>query len=476
MSKKQWLGIALAFGLLGFCCSPVFRVWATFPGELRIVAGTSYQLQLPLPFQLSISADQTGLSINDKALTPNQAVMQRGRCALFSSEPTEVKLRFRLFGVLPLGGLRVNVVEPIQVAPSGHSIGVTIRATTMVVGHGSIKTNEGMMQPSKEVGLRLGDLLLAANKRENPSVAQVAQEIERSGRNDQPITLTVKRGEQQLKFNVRPVYCQDSHSWRIGLYIRDDAAGVGTLTFVDQESKTFGALGHIIADAETNHALEVQEGKIVRSRVTSIEQGRTGFPGEKRSIIVDEDNVLGIFTANTGIGIFGDIIEDITVGSELMPVALVDEIVPGKAEILTVIENEKVERFEVSIVRVIKQFSPSGKGLVIKVTDPDLLAKTGGIVQGMSGSPILQNGRLVGAITHVFVNKPDSGYGVFAEWMVRESGLLEKRQELVPTFFYRRYLRQTAGRGPAFLFVWLKYQSIGRRVELQCRIENSQQF
>ena len=189
----------------------------------------------------------------------------------------------------------------------------------------------------------------------------------------------------------------------------------------------------------------MQEGKIVRSRVTSIEQGRTGFPGEKRSIIVDEGKVLGHFTANTGIGIFGDVVEDITLGNDLIPVALVDEIVPGKAQILTVIDGEKVEQFEVTIVRVIKQFSPSGKGLVIRVTDPVLLEKTGGIVQGMSGSPILQNGRLVGAITHVFVNKPDSGYGVFAEWMIRESGLLEKREELVPTFFYRRYLGQTAG-------------------------------
>lgn len=461
---------------MAFCCSPVFRTWATFPGEVSIAAGSPYQLQLPLPFLLSVSADQAGLSVNDQVLAPNQAVLQKGRCALFSPEPTEVNLKFRLFGVLPLGRLRVNVVEPIRVAPSGHSIGVTIRATTMVVGHGTIKTQEGAMQPSKEAGLAIGDLVLEVNGRQNPTVAQVAQEIERSGRNNRPVRLRVKRGEQQFNCEVKPVYCLENHGWRIGLYLRDDAAGVGTLTFVDQESKTFGALGHVIADAETNQALEVQSGKIVRSRVTAIEQGRTGYPGEKRSVVVDEDKVLGVFTTNTGIGIFGDIIEDITQGTDLVPVALVDEIKPGKAEILTVIENEKVERFEVEIVRVIKQYSPSGKGLVVKVTDPVLLEKTGGIVQGMSGSPILQNGRLVGAITHVFVNKPDSGYGVFAEWMVRESGLLEKREQLAPTFFYRRYLHKSAGLWPAFLFAKLKYQSIGRREDLRCRIEKCQQF
>ncbi len=380
LSKKQWFGVALACCFVVFCCSPTFRVWATFPEELSIAAGSPYQLQLPLPFLISVSADQAGLAINEQALTPNQAVMQKGRCALFSPEPTEVKLNFRLFGVLPLGGLRVNVVEPIQVVPSGHSIGVTIRATTMVVGHGTIKTEAGLVQPSKDAGLLIGDLILAVNGKENPSVAQVAQEIERSGQAGQPVSLLIKRGGQRLTVELKPVYCLENRGWRIGLYLRDDATGVGTLTFVDRESRTFGALGHIIADAETNQALEVQAGKIMRSRVTAIEQGRTGFPGEKRSVVVDADKVLGVFTANTGIGIFGDIIEDITQGTDAVPVALIDEIKPGKAEILTVIENEKVERFEIEIVRVIKQYAPSGKGLVIKVTDPVLLKKTGGIV------------------------------------------------------------------------------------------------
>lgn len=445
MGRKQWLGIALTCGLLAFCLSPLFRGWVTFPDELRIVAGSSYLLQLPLPLQLSVSADQAGLSIDNVALARDQPVMQKGQCALYSSEPMAVKLRFRLFGLLPLGGVQVNVVQPIQVAPAGHSIGVTIKATTIVVGHGTIKTSEGAMQPSKDVGLQVGDMLLAANNSKLPSVAEVAQEIERSGRDGKPLVLIVKREGQELEFKIRPVFCQETKGWRIGLYIRDDAAGVGTLTFVDRESKTFGALGHIIADAETNSALEVREGKIVRSRVTAIEHGRSGFPGEKRSIIIDEASVLGLFNQNTGIGIFGDMLEDLTSDGNLMPVALVDEVMPGKAEILTVIEDEKIERFEISITKVLKQYVPGGKGLIIKVTDPDLLARTGGIVQGMSGSPILQNGRLVGAVTHVFVNKPDTGYGVFAEWMVQESGMLEKREQFVPTFFYRKYLLQTAG-------------------------------
>ena len=230
----------------------------------------------------------------------------------------------------------------------------------------------------------------------------------------------------------------ESKQWRIGLYIRDDAAGVGTLTYVDRQNQTFGALGHIIADLETSQALEVREGKIMRSHVTAIDQGRSGHPGEKRSIIVEEQQVLGRFNKNTNIGIFGDVLEDITV-NQALPVALVDDVMPGQAEILTVIQGEQVERFQVEIVRVAKQYAPSSKGLVIKVTDPDLLQRTGGIVQGMSGSPILQNGRLVGAVTHVFINKPDTGYGVFAEWMVRESGSMEPQEAVAPTFLYRQF-------------------------------------
>ena len=445
MNRRQVTGIAIACMILAFCCSPWFHNWVDFPQQLRLMAGMPYQLDLPLPIGLSVTVDRPGLVVNDLELQPNQPRVERGSCALLSAEPGNMTVQFKLFGLLPLRHLTVEVVPPVQVVPSGQSIGVTIQATTMVVGNTTVKADNGSLQPAKDAGLKLGDLILSVNDRNEPSVTVVAEEIEKSGKNGIPVHFLIQRGQEQERIDVQPVHCQDSHRWRIGLYVRDEAAGVGTMTFVDRESKTFGALGHIIADIDTNQALQVKDGRILRSKVTAIDQGRSGHPGEKRSIIVDEKTLIGRFTSNTGIGIFGDLLEDITGSSQPLPVALVDQVHPGKAEILTVIEGEKVERFEIEIVRVSRQFSPTGKGMVIKVTDPRLLEKTGGIVQGMSGSPIIQDGKLAGAVTHVFVNKPDSGYGVFAEWMVRESGMLEKREQSAPTFFYRRYLRNSAG-------------------------------
>lgn len=445
MNKRRLTGVALACAILAFCCSPWFQNWVQFPNELRLMAGTPYQLALPTPFGLSMTVDRSGLLVNDIALQPDQSHVERGNCALSSVIPGSVQVQFKLFGLLPLRQLRVEVVPPIEVVPSGQSIGVTIQATTMVVGHATVRTEAGTVQPAKDAGLKLGDLIVAINGQAAPSVATVAEAIEQAGRQARTVQFTIERGEERLQLAVKPVFCKDSRRWRIGLYVRDDAAGVGTLTFVDRESMTFGALGHVIADIDTNQALQVRDGRILRSKVTSIDQGRSGHPGEKRSILIDEQTVVGTFTINTGIGIFGDLLEDITGGSSPLPVALVDQVNPGPAEILTVIDGEKVERFGIEIVRVSKQYSPTGKGMVIKVTDPRLLERTGGIVQGMSGSPIIQNGQLVGAVTHVFVNKPDSGYGVFAEWMIRESGMLEKREQLAPTFFYRRYLRNSAG-------------------------------
>ncbi len=408
------------------------------------MAGIPYALRLPLPLDLTLETDRDGLFVNDQELLPSQRLVGRGTCDLVSQQTGSLNIQMRLFGLVPIRRLNVEVLPPIEVVPSGHSIGVTISATTMVVGHATIKSASGDAQPAKQAGLRLGDLIIGINDLAYPSVATVAEEILRAGEDGHPIRFRVKRDGQELAIDVPPVLCQETGKYRVGLYVRDDAAGVGTLTFVDRESMTFGALGHIVADVDTNHPLEVREGRVMLSRVTSINQGKSGSPGEKRSIIVDNAATVGTFTINTSIGIYGELLEDITTAQPL-PVALVDEVKPGKAEMWTVVEGEEVRPFEIDIVRVTRQSSPGGKGMVVRVSDPALLEMTGGIVQGMSGSPIVQNGRLVGAITHVFVNRPDSGYAVFAEWMVRESGLLEKRQQAAPTFFHRRDMLRNAG-------------------------------
>jgi stage IV sporulation protein B len=209
------------------------------------------------------------------------------------------------------------------------------------------------------------------------------------------------------------------------MYIRDSAAGVGTLTFYDPKHKVYGALGHVITDMDTGKPIRVGDGKVVKSNVTSIQKGESGEPGEKRAIFFQENQVIGNIQKNTPFGIFGKM--NSPPGEGLMnreiPVALAEQVTEGPAKILTVVDGQKVEQFDIQIVHVLRQKFPATKGLIIKVIDPRLLEKTGGIVQGMSGSPIIQNGKLVGAVTHVFVNDPTSGYGTFIEWMLQDAGV-----------------------------------------------------
>jgi stage IV sporulation protein B len=211
----------------------------------------------------------------------------------------------------------------------------------------------------------------------------------------------------------------------MGLYIRDSAAGVGTLTFYEPESKKYGALGHVISDMDTGKPIAIGEGHVVQSSVTSIEKGRNGAPGEKYAIFRNEKVKLGNIEKNTPFGIFGTMnqLPENALETTPIPIAFGEQVKAGPAEIYTVVDGQKVEKFKIEIVNVIPQKYPATKGLILKVTDPVLLKKTGGIVQGMSGSPIIQDGKLVGAVTHVFVNDPTSGYGTYIEWMLQDAGI-----------------------------------------------------
>ncbi len=197
------------------------------------------------------------------------------------------------------------------------------------------------------------------------------------------------------------------------------------MTFFEPESKRYGALGHVISDMDTKKPIEINNGTIVRSTVTAIQKGNNGTPGEKQAKFSIKENKIGSITKNSPFGIFGKLDKSIENGQydKPMPIALSHEVKEGPAKILTVIDGEKVEEFDVEIVSSVPQKSPATKGMVIQITDPRLLEATGGIVQGMSGSPIIQNGKVIGAVTHVFVNDPTSGYGVHIEWMLQDAGV-----------------------------------------------------
>lgn len=323
----------------------------------------------------------------------------------------------------------------IQVVPGGHTIGIKIRSKgVLVVGVQPLQGESAAAQP---VAIQPGDRIVRLDGVDIQDAAQLLRIVQQRGKQGR-LAVTLWREGATIDTHVLPAYDEQMQQYRLGLHLRDTVAGVGTLTFYDPRRGIYGALGHRIADMDTQTPVPVKEGHIVRSRVTSISRSHEGVPGEKRAVLLDEQHVLGTVTSNTDFGIYGkmDPQRDASLfPSESlvpMPVARADEVHEGPATMYTVVEGQTVQRFAVYIVHVEKQTFPTPKGMVIRVTDPALIRQTGGIVQGMSGSPIVQDGKLVGAITHVFVNNPKSGYGCFMEWMLQEAGLLPKTSAIPP--------------------------------------------
>lgn len=310
--------------------------------------------------------------------------------------------------------------EP-RVIPGGQSIGIKLHASgILVVGYHLTHQGKDAVSPAEQARVRVGDVIVAIDGQKVANVGQVAQLIEQAGVQKRSMQLSIRRKGNAVLTRIKPIYDADSGSYRLGMFIRDSASGVGTLTFYVPETHQFGALGHVIADADTGQPIE-GDGQIVHATVTSIDRGESGQPGEKRGSFLNDHMILGHIARNTEYGVFGtmDSAPDHGLYDQPISVARAQDVHVGTAQMLTVVSDQKVQAFTVQIVKVNHQTSADIKGMVIRVTDPVLLAKTGGIVQGMSGSPLLQDGKLIGAVTHVFVSDPTQGYGIYAQWMVK---------------------------------------------------------
>ncbi|EDL64569.1 SpoIVB peptidase [Bacillus sp. SG-1] len=327
---------------------------------------------------------------------------------------------------VPIKKVDVEVIKDFKVIPGGQSIGVKLNTLgVLVVGHHLVQTDGGDVSPGEKAGIQVGDMITEINGKKIEKLADVAPFVQEAGESKEALKVVLRRDDEKIKTELQPMKDSNENSYKLGLYIRDAAAGIGTMTFYEPKSKKYGALGHVISDMDTKKPIVVEDGEIVHSTVTSIEKGSNGKPGEKLARFTGERDVIGDITRNSPFGIFGKLNRDIKNGmlDKALPIALSHQVKEGPAQILTVVDGEEVELYDIEIVSTIPQKFPATKGMVIKVTDPDLLDKTGGIVQGMSGSPIIQDGKLIGAVTHVFVNDPTSGYGVHIEWMLNEAGI-----------------------------------------------------
>ncbi len=390
-----------------------------FEGQAAKVSGV-------LPVQTQVSVDRPGIVAMDGSSSLQTKIGPGQSLKVVSLTSGAADLKLKLFGKLPYKTVKVKVVPELKVIPGGQTIGVKVKSDgILVVGHHQINESSGKVSPGEQAGLKLGDLITHLNGIKLKDAKEVSEIVEKAGSSNKPLEVTFKRGSEVKTTRLKPGYDAKDGVWRLGLYIRDSAAGVGTLTFYAPKQGVYGALGHVITDMNTQTPIVVGSGQVVQSSVTSISRSENGEPGEKRAIFVKEGKQLGTIERNTSFGIFGkmDKNPDHSLYGEPVPVAFAEEVKEGPAEILTVVNGQQVERFKVEIVHVAKQHTPETKGMVIRITDPNLISKTGGIVQGMSGSPIMQNGKLIGAVTHVFVNDPKSGYGCFIEWMLQDAGI-----------------------------------------------------
>lgn len=332
------------------------------------------------------------------------------------SQNGSYQIRCKWLGVLPLKTIKVHTVEKQEVLVSGSPVGIYMETKgVLVIDSGEITDREGIRRTPAEHIIQLGDYICEIDGKVLTGKRQLMQLVREN--QGEPMELQVIRHQETIKLEMTPVETEDG-SYKLGIWVRDNIQGIGTLTYVEPNG-TFGALGHGISDADTGERLEISDGDLYRADILSIRKGTAGTPGELRGVInYREENRIGTICGNSQYGIRGQLEPGkYSESMKKIPTGLKQEIQTGKAEIRCDI-GDGIREYQCEILEIDSNARDTNKCFVLRITDDDLLSRTGGIVQGMSGSPVLQNGKLIGAITHVFVNDPTKGYGIFIENMM----------------------------------------------------------
>lgn len=372
---------------------------------------------------LDIPAKGEILSVSEQG-TSN---IPQGAVTLDLSQPVTMKtgmtdsleMQVKLFGILPFKQVGIRVIEDQQLIPVGVPIGIYVKTEgVMVIGTGEFRSVNGEKVAPAEHILKSGDYVVKLNGTEVADKDDLITRIENG--NGEAAILTIRRGEEYFDVKIDPVQDQ-TKKYKIGVWVRDNAQGVGTMTYIDSQGN-FGALGHGINDVDTSNLMEMNDGTLYQTEIISIQKGTAGHPGEMTGMIVySDDRILGDITSNSVRGIFGKCNDKaLALGTEeAMPIGLKQEIRKGPAQILCTVDGT-TRYYDIEITDIHLDHDNVNRGIELKVTDSDLIALTGGIVQGMSGAPIIQNGKFVGAVTHVLVQDSTRGYGIFIENMLEQ--------------------------------------------------------
>lgn len=328
----------------------------------------------------------------------------------------KIDFSLSLFHLFKVKDLSVNVIPKTSVVPIGKAIGMKLYTDgVLVVGMSEI---EGK-RPYENTGIREGDRIIQINENDIRNTTELMKEVNAS--KGDKIHIKYIHEEETITTSMKPVKSGED-GYKLGLWVRDAAAGVGTLTFYEPDTKMFATLGHGILDVDTSDLIKIANGELVTTNILNIQKGEKGKPGEIRGTI-ESGYTLGRITKNTAFGVYGmiDAPSYLSISTkDAIDVATREEIKTGAAQIICELENGKTQYFNIEIQKVFIGNNEDNKSMLLKVTDEELLEKTGGIIQGMSGAPIVQEGKFIGAVTHVLVNDPSQGYGVFADIMLKQ--------------------------------------------------------
>ena len=406
------LALTLAAATAALMLSPQLGPVSRLPDEMVLDAGTT----TVIPVSSAVSADASGA---DGAIANLETRRDAdGGCVrLTAGDMGEGELTFRLLGLVPLRTVKLSVRPERVLVPGGQSVGVAMTTGgVVVVGNSDLGKTPS---PARLAGIKSGDVIQCVNGVQIDGAKQLSACLAGGG----TARLKVLRDGKALEYDVVPAQDERDGAYRLGAWVRDSTAGVGTLTFYDPRTGDYGALGHAIADIDTGVLLPVGDGALYANRVTDVTPSVAGSPGELTGDFMSKKKTLGSVTANSAFGVFGHADAPIDGGlyEEGLPVASRRQIHTGAATLLTTVDGNGARAYDCEIVRLSDSTQPSARAMVIRVTDPELLARSGGIVQGMSGSPLIQDDRIIGAVTHVMVNDPTMGYGICIETMLEEA-------------------------------------------------------
>ncbi len=396
--------ILMCFSVLIF--SAVFLVDSNTVTNYKIVDNTNLTIKSNIPVRVSPCENLSA------------------EAELYNKVGSKYDVELKIFGIIPVKRANVEIVDDMYVSVLGSPFGMKIYTDgVLIIDISDVDSENGYVQPAKQSGLQIGDFIISIDGQKVYTNEGVAEIIEKSGGKD--LSFVIKRDNVIKNLVLKPVLSASTKTYKAGIWVRDSSAGIGTLTFFCPTNNVVCGLGHSVNDNDTGKMLSIGSGEMVAAEIVSLTKAVSGSPGELHGRLLSLK--YADFSLNSETGVYGACNGN-SINGKMMPVALKQDIKNGEATILTTVENGIAQEYKCKIT--INKSVSSLQNLIVEITDDELLSKTGGIVQGMSGSPILQNGKLVGAVTHVLIDDPTKGYGIFAENMLETAQNVAGEQKL----------------------------------------------